>query len=149
MIAPAREAYILAFAGMGNPVNQHNIATGAGLAGDTWGLSHLNKDYTGFDNAYILGIQIPYNSMIQTTDGEMYTARNFFMPTGGVATGGAASDFDKTSDSNTTSASSDMNFTTAEKAGIQGSVQKMDITYNAGETVYEFNMIFAPVDNLL
>jgi hypothetical protein len=141
---------ILAFAGMGSPIIQHEIATGAGMAGDALGYtSNLHKDYTGFDNAYILGIQIPYNSMIQTTDGEMYTARNFFMPTGGVATGGAAGDFDKTSDSNTTSASSDMNFTTAEKAGIQGSVQKMDITYNAGETVYEFNMIFAPVDNLL
>tara|TARA_R100000656_G_scaffold124949_1_gene104539 strand:+ start:1777 stop:2928 length:1152 start_codon:yes stop_codon:yes gene_type:complete len=104
---------------------------------------------SGHEEAYILGIQIPYNSMIQAGDGELYTARNFFMPTGGLATGGAGSDFDKTSDSNTTSASTEMDFTTAEKAGIQGSVQKMDITYNAGETVYEFNMIFAPVDNLL
>jgi hypothetical protein len=25
----------------------------------------------------------------------------------------------------------------------------MDITYNAGEAVYEFNMIFAPIDGLL
>jgi hypothetical protein len=101
------------------------------------------------EDAYILGIQIPYNSMIQAGDGELYTARNFFMPTGGVATGGTGSDFDKTSDSNTTPASADMSFETGEKAGIQGSVQKMDITYDAGETVYQFNMIFAPVDNLL
>ena len=71
------------------------------------------------------------------------------MPTGGAQTSGAASDYEKTSDSNTTPASTSMNFSTGEKAGIQGSVQKMDITYNAGETVYEFNMIFAPVDNLL
>lgn len=97
---------------------------------------------------YILGIQIPYNSMIQTTDGELYTARNFFMPTGGLLTSGTTA-FQKTSNSNTGPASATMNWETAEKAGIQGSVQKMDITYNAGETVYEFNMIFAPVDNLL
>ena len=36
-----------------------------------------------------------------------------------------------------------------ETTGIQGSVQKFDITYDAGESVYNFNMIFAPIDNLL
>ena len=35
------------------------------------------------------------------------------------------------------------------RTGIQGAVQKMDITFDAGETVYTFNLIFAPIDNLL
>ena len=37
----------------------------------------------------------------------------------------------------------------AARTGIQGAVQKMDITFDAGETVYTFNLIFAPIDNLL
>lgn len=121
------------------------IAAGIGLSAASGIKAAFNHE-----QGYILGIQIPYNSMIQAADGELYTARNFFMPTGGASTGShTKNDFEKTSNSNTTPASTDMNFETGEKAGIQGSVQKMDITYNAGETVYEFNMIFAPVDNLL
>jgi hypothetical protein len=139
-------------AGAGVSAGAALATTGAvGVAGASAMMGGLASGlaWWNHEQGYILGIQIPYNSMIQAGDGELYTARNFFMPTGGVATGGTGSDFDKTSDSNTTSASTSMNFNTGEKAGIQGSVQKMDITYNAGETVYEFNMIFAPVDNLL
>jgi hypothetical protein len=36
-----------------------------------------------------------------------------------------------------------------ERMGIQGAVQKIDITYDAGESVYAFNMIFAPIDNMI
>ena len=91
---------------------------------------------------YIIGLQIPYNSSIQAGDGELYSARNFFMPTGWKW------GLDKTSDRNTNEAS--VKFSTSDEyTGIQGSIQKMDITYDAGETVYQFNMIFAPIDNLM
>jgi hypothetical protein len=130
-----------------NPLYFFGVIAGAGTIGDIPGAVHdvVSKSH---EKGYILGIQIPYNSMIQAGDGELYTARNFFMPTGGASTSGVT-DYDKTSDSNTSPASAEMNWDTGEKAGIQGSVQKMDITYDAGETVYQFNMIFAPVDNLL
>lgn len=91
---------------------------------------------------YICGIQIPYNSTVTAPSGELYVARNFFMPTG-MKWGS-----DKTSVNNLLPASVEFSKYN-EYTGIQGSIQKMDITYDAGETVYNFNMIFAPIDMLL
>lgn len=91
---------------------------------------------------YIVGIQIPYNSTLKATGGDQYVARNFFMPTGNY------DGLDKTSEGNNLPASVDFSMK-EETTGIQGSVQKFDITYDAGESVYSFNMIFAPIDNLI
>lgn len=91
---------------------------------------------------YIVGIQIPYNSTLKATGGDQYVARNFFMPTGDY------DGHDKTSEGNDLPASVDFSMI-EETTGIQGSVQKFDITYDAGESVYSFNMIFAPIDNLI
>tara|TARA_B100001113_G_C21111076_1_gene623275 strand:- start:1096 stop:2211 length:1116 start_codon:yes stop_codon:yes gene_type:complete len=91
---------------------------------------------------YIVGIQIPYNSTLKATGGDQYVARNFFMPTGNY------DGLDKTSEGNDLPASVDFSMK-EETTGIQGSVQKFDITYDAGESVYNFNMIFAPIDNLI
>ena len=91
---------------------------------------------------YIVGIQIPYNSTIKATGGEEYVARNFFMPTGFYY------GKEKTSEGNNHPASVAMDLQD-ERMGIQGAVQKIDITYDAGESVYAFNMIFAPIDNMI
>jgi len=91
---------------------------------------------------YIVGIQIPYNSTVMAESGELYVAKNFFMPTG-YYTG-----LQKTSSGNTHPASVKFDMGD-ETSGIQGSVQKFDIMYDAGETVYTFNLIFAPIDNLI
>lgn len=91
---------------------------------------------------YIVGIQIPYNSTLKATGGDQYVARNFFMPTGDY------DGLDKTSEGNNLPASVDFSMI-EETTGIQGSIQKFDITYDAGESVYTFNMIFAPIDNLI
>lgn len=91
---------------------------------------------------YIVGIQIPYNSTIKAEGGEEYVARNFFMPTG------LYYGKEKTSEGNDHPASIEMDLED-ERRGIQGAVQKMDITYDAGESVYSFNMIFAPIDNMI
>ena len=91
---------------------------------------------------YIVGIQIPYNSTLKATGGDQYVARNFFMATGNY------DGHDKTSEGNNLPASVDFSMK-EETTGIQGSIQKFDITYDAGESVYNFNMIFAPIDNLI
>ena len=91
---------------------------------------------------YIVGIQIPYNSTLKAEGGEKYVARNFFMPTGFYY------GKEKTSEGNNLPASVDLDLTN-ELTGIQGAVQKFDITYDAGESVYNFNMIFAPIDNMI
>jgi len=94
------------------------------------------------DDDYIIGIQIPYNSKIQA-GGDTYVARNFFMPTGLRKT----SD-DKGSEANTLPAST--KFSTGDNfTGIQGTVTKMDIFYDAGESVYGFRMDFSPIDNMI
>ena len=116
------------------------------VGGGAVALAGLNVLVNPLDNDekdYIIGIQIPYNSTITASDGELYTARNFFMPTGFGKHG-----LLKTSVNNTNAAS--VEFDTSDAfTGIQGAVQKMDISYDAGETVYNFNMLFAPVDVLI
>ena len=64
------------------------------------------------------------------------------MPTGGGQVGMKGSE-------SSNPASATFSHDAKERTGIQGAVQKMDITYDAGETVYTFNLIFAPIDNLL
>ena len=133
------------------------VIAGTGGAGTPAGLAIAGAGISGYGvgagttgllrnvNAkkdYIVGIQIPYNSTLKATDGETYTARNFFMSTGlkeGLEKGShfsepAGVEYENKSNTYT---------------GIKGAVQKMDITYNAGEAIYEFNMIFAPIDRLM
>ena len=132
-------AAIAATGGASTPASAALIGTGAtGLGLGLGGIASADRD----DNKdYFCGLQIPFNSKLKATDGEMYTARNFFIPTGWKK------GLDKTSESSKPAS------TTFDKldeyTGIQGSIQKMDITYNAGEAVYEFNMIFAPIAGLL
>ena len=93
---------------------------------------------------YIIGFQIPYQSMVQATGGEDYVQRNFFMPT--------ASKHDKNSKgSEANRYSVDEEFTLAgyEYKGIKGTVQQFVVTYDAGETVYNYQMTFLPIDIIM
>ena len=106
------------------------VGGGIGLAGFTT------------DGDYPIGIQIPYNSMIQAPDGKEYTARNFLVPTGNLK--GVD---EKMSQGNNNSA--DVEFSTGDNmTGIQGAIQKFDVGYSAGEQIYTFQMVFAPIDSL-
>lgn len=92
---------------------------------------------------YIIGLQIPYNSMLKAEDGTEYSAMNFFMPTGlGHSSSDKGSEGAKP-------AGSRFSTDSTSRTGIQGAIQKLDITYDAGETAYNFNIIFAPIDNIL
>jgi len=93
---------------------------------------------TIFRGDYIVGIQIPFNSMINVGN-ETYVARNFHMPTGRYK-----SREDKGAEAAMVVGTkfSELNNST----GIQGFVKKLSIDYDAGETVYRFKMVFLPVD---
>ena len=119
--------------GVGAPVGVGVAAAGAGIMVDS-------KAGIGSGSGYIKGIQIPYNSTIQA-DGDNFVARNFIMPTGF-----GKSFNDKRSDNNSNPAGATFDGNTT---GIKGTVQKLDITYNAGENVYDIVMNFVPVDFLL
>tara|TARA_R100000008_G_scaffold18473_1_gene9336 strand:- start:41202 stop:42395 length:1194 start_codon:yes stop_codon:yes gene_type:complete len=93
---------------------------------------------------YIIGIQIPYNSMVKGSNGD-YVQRNFFMPTGKNKTKN-----NKGSESNNSPVDVDFrpwNF--GGTKGIKGTVQQFVITYDAGETVYNYQLTFLPVDIII
>lgn len=109
------------------------------------------QHYKGGD--YIVGLQIPYNSMVQTTSADdMYVARNFLVPVGrfseGVVEGGADDPFgSKGSEANMLDAGVEFD-RGSNVTGIVGTVTKLDISYDAGENVYVYTMIFAPINKI-
>ena len=122
-----------ALTGVGAPVGVGVAAAGAGIMADS-------RAGVGSGSGYIKGIQIPYNSTIQA-NGDNFVARNFIMPTGF-----GKSFNDKRSDNNSNPAGVKFD---GNRTGIKGTVNKLDITYNAGENVYNIVMQFVPVDFLL
>ena len=92
---------------------------------------------------YPIGIQIPYNSMIQAADGDKYAVRNFIVPTGVSKTIA-----EKMSDGNANPAS--VEFDTGDNmTGIQGTINSFTEVYDAGEQVYGFKLTFVPIDSIL
>ena len=112
---------------------------GAAAAGGTAAITGI----FAVDGDYPIGIQIPYNSIIQAPDGQKYTVRNFLIPTGL----GKSVD-EKMSQQNNQSA--DVTFDTGDNTtGIQGAIQKFDVSYSAGEQMYTYQMVFAPIDIIM
>ena len=112
-------------------------STAGGLAG-----SGFVQTFSLGDD-YPIGLQIPYNSTIQATNGDKYTVRNFL-----IRTGVGLTKKEKGSDENNQSAG--VNFSTTDNTtGIQGTISKFDIGYDAGDSVYTFQMIFTPIDMII
>ena len=111
------------------------VAGGAALGGAT-----LTQGLFAVDGDYPIGLQIPYNSMVTAPDGKEYAARNFLVPTGNTKKVD-----EKMSQGNTNSAG--VEFSKGDNmTGIQGAIQKFDVGYSAGEQVYTYQMVFAPID---
>jgi len=87
---------------------------------------------------YIVGIQIPFNSFQTDND---YTPRNFFMPTGW---------YDKNEKDSSNAMAAGTQFSGVDNfTGISGGMKSMEITYDAGEAVYNFDMQFLPSDVMI
>ena len=83
--------------------------------------------------------------MIAAPDGKLYEARNFFQETGW-----GKSVSDKLSSAVISGPAATDNFVEGEeKTGIKGTIQKLDIGYQAGENLYTYQMVFAPIDMIL
>ena len=99
------------------------------------------------DMQYIIGIQIPYQSMVSSPAGQKYIQRAFKVVTGYSQ---AESSFYKSA-TNT----HDMNYDSAEiwrlfrHNTIKGTVKQFTMDYDAGESVYRWKMIFLPIDYIL
>lgn len=93
----------------------------------------------GKGSDYIVGIQIPFNSMANAGIGDKYTPVNFFMPTG-IFIGKSDKTADNALAAGTVFNESD-NFT-----GISGGLKQLEIAYDAGEAIYNFDLTFLPSD---
>ena len=97
---------------------------------------------------YVLGLQIPYNSLRHAALGatnqpiQGYEPRNFMMITGMIP----SSEQDSGGNKNAASVAFDAK---DKYTGIHGCLTDCDIRYNAGETVYEAVLTFQPVDVLM
>jgi hypothetical protein len=113
---------------------------GLGLARKTMdllGASDIQEDY-------IIGIQIPYHSLIQASGSDDLVQRNFFMPTGKKQAD------QKGSEANTKDVSSKfIHYADSEYTGMKGTIQQFILNYDAGATVYEYQMTFVPIDFIL
>ena len=107
--------------------------------------SVLTKDINYLDptagatDDYIVGIQIPYNSLIQSTGTTTMTARNFLVVTGlSPATNQGAI-------ANTLPASTEFDSHNVY-TGIRGTVTTFGAKYLAGDTFYSGSIEFKPID---
>lgn len=94
---------------------------------------------------YIIGVQIPFNSSINATDGSKYKPVNFFMPTGAFETLESKSVSDAVAAS-TKPESPDSN---NDRSFIKGGVTKATFVQIGGEPVYSFNIQFIPASFII
>lgn len=121
------------------------------LSGETadggFGLDIQMGDEVG--NDYIIGLQLPYNSLQQVgtavlaaSDPPNYATRNFLVVTG------LSNPLDQNSEGNVQDAS--VKFDTSDlKTGIRGTVTDVSFKYSAGETVYSADITFQPLDMIV
>tara|TARA_R100000773_G_scaffold21440_2_gene19043 strand:+ start:22519 stop:23904 length:1386 start_codon:yes stop_codon:yes gene_type:complete len=105
------------------------------------GIVGFNKKY----GDYIIGVQIPFNSSINATDGNKYKPVNFFMPTGAFETLESKSVTDAVAAS-TKPESPDSN---NDRSFIKGAVTKATFVQVGGEPVYTFNIQFIPASFII
>ena len=127
--------------------NSNNPGIGAALTAMTGG----GMTKTGIEKAnnkygdYIMGIQVPFNSSINATDGSKYKPVNFFMPTGAFETQESKSVDNAVSASTKVDDASDGD----SRAFIKGFVTKATFVQIGGEPVYTFNIQFTPANIIL
>ena len=121
-------------------------AFGSEAGGEPGGIevdAGLAADVGDFGNDYIVGIQIPYNSLVQKTavnaDEQHYVSRNFLIMSG-INSVDAQSSVGNVFPSGVT-------FDVRDKfTGIRGTVVGMNIGYDAGNNIYEGSLTFQPLD---
>ena len=107
------------------------------------GTIDIDRDFSlveGQSNDYIIGMQLPYNSIITSSSSDSdYVERNFR-----IVNGLSRAD-EEDSEANKLSVSTLFD-PTDDKTGIAGTVVSMSVSYNAGENIYEGDLTFQPID---
>lgn len=94
---------------------------------------------------YIIGVQVPFDSMLLADTGEKYSARNFFMTTGSYY----LQNPDRKSVEYAVAAGARFEDTKNSYTGIKGGVDKATFVRLGGEPIYQFTIIFLPADVIL
>ena len=94
---------------------------------------------------YIIGVQVPFDSMINAGGGEKYSARNFFMTTGSYYLRNP----ERKDVTNAVLAGARFEDTKNSYTGIKGGVDKATFVRLGGEPIYQFTIIFLPADVIL
>ena len=128
---------------MGAVMNLGGSTDGGGLDVD------LNVAPNAAGDDYIIGLQLPYNSLQQvgtaalaSSDPPNYATRNFLIVTG------LTNPEDQNSKGNTLDASVEFDQKDL-KTGIRGTVTDVSFKYSAGETVYSADITFQPLDMIV
>jgi len=98
-----------------------------------------------YKDDFVVGIQIPYSSLLHSTPSIPNPVRNFFLTNGSIhplRKGALVNTYDATNDFQP-------NASGVEKCGIEGVLADFDVTYNASESIYEGKLKFLPVEKLL
>ena len=107
--------------------------------------SVISTDFNSLDptagatDDYIVGIQIPYNSLIQAAGTTSTVARNFLLVTG------LSPAANQGSEANTLPASTTFDVLDVY-TGIRGTVTTLQLKYSAGDTFYGGSITFNPID---
>lgn len=152
--------------GLGNPsfliiTKFNNHVAGGGQSGRSagdkvqrlWGVLNNSQDggRGGFDKQlrgggdYIIGVQVPFDSMINAGGGEKYSARNFFMTTGSYY----LQNPERKDVTNAVLAGARFEDTKNSYTGIKGGIDKATFVRLGGEPIYQFTIIFLPADVIL
>lgn len=139
----------------------NNYVEGGGQSGNSagdkvqrlWGVLNNSQDggRGGLDGQlrgggdYIIGVQVPFDSMINASDGERYSARNFFMTTGSYY----LQNPDRKGVEHAVAAGARFEDTKNSYTGIKGGVDKATFVRLGGEPIYQFTIIFLPADVIL
>lgn len=103
----------------------------------------LAADVGDFGNDYIVGLQLPYNSLIQKTavnaDEQHYVTRNLLIISG-------LTSVDEQSSVGNNFPSGVAFDVTDKFTGIRGTVVGMNMGYDAGNNIYEGSITFQPLD---
>ena len=112
---------------------------------DKGGWDHdIQMDLRGAGDDYIVGVQIPYNSLLHADVGtdllpSGYGTRNFLLVTG-ITSPDSQNAAGNVNPASTTFDSRDM------LTGIRGTVTSCNFKYNASETTYAAEIAFQPID---
>lgn len=139
----------------------NNHVAGGGQSGSSagdkvqrlWGVLNNSQDggRGGFDGQlrgggdYIIGVQVPFDSMLLAGASEKYSARNFFMTTGSHF----LRDSERKNVTNALAAGIRFEDVKNSYTGIKGGVDKATFVRLGGEPIYQFTIIFLPADVIL